>query len=158
MQHGSYRRMEAYGEEAANPSDGLRKQRRKRNRQRQRLNKARRLQQLTPEERAERLAKRDAKRLAERSPSQREYAAYIASPTWTATRGKALAHHGTQCYACSGHKSLQVHHKNYARIGREKMSDLVVLCNGCHKAAHKAIKARKTTLKNAHKYVKDQRS
>lgn len=31
---------------------------------------------------------------------------------------------------------IEVHHKTYKRVGRERMSDLEVLCGGCHDFRH----------------------
>jgi len=36
---------------------------------------------------------------------------------------------------CGG-KGLEVHHLSYRRLGNELLSDLIVLCVGCHKKQH----------------------
>jgi len=42
------------------------------------------------------------------------------------------------CQKC-GRKNdrLNVHHKHYKSLGREKLKDLLVLCPKCHAAVHK---------------------
>jgi hypothetical protein len=38
---------------------------------------------------------------------------------------------------CGHQYSLELHHKTYERLGRELISDLEVLCKGCHEQADK---------------------
>lgn len=67
----------------------------------------------------------------------KSYAAYIASPAWDGKRREALRYHGNRCNRCGASRCvLQVHHISYARLGREKMTDLEVLCVGCHGIEH----------------------
>lgn len=42
-----------------------------------------------------------------------------------------------QCEKCRSTKRLQVHHETYERIGRERLSDLTLLCDSCHKKEHR---------------------
>lgn len=37
---------------------------------------------------------------------------------------------------CQSRFRLQVHHKTYARLGKERLEDLQVLCFNCHKLIH----------------------
>jgi 5-methylcytosine-specific restriction endonuclease McrA len=42
-----------------------------------------------------------------------------------------------QCQACGNRKPpLHVHHKTYERFGKELLTDLVGLCDTCHKKVH----------------------
>ena len=50
--------------------------------------------------------------------------------------------HKKSCYVCGSTEYLQVHHKSYKRIGKEKLSDLILLCDGCHGKTHGLDKMR----------------
>ena len=66
------------------------------------------------------------------------YAAYISSPAWRRLRLAALEAAGNQCQRCGVSKwsaALEVHHLTYERFKHERLSDLVVLCEDCHKSA-----------------------
>ena len=65
-----------------------------------------------------------------------EYAEYLRSDHWMAKRKEALDHYGRQCTICDSKANLNIHHFTYANIGRERLSELTVVCNGCHKLLH----------------------
>ena len=44
-----------------------------------------------------------------------------------------------KCCVCGNLNDLEVHHKTYKRLGREKLSDLVLLCKYCHKELHRRV-------------------
>lgn len=67
------------------------------------------------------------------------YADYLQSKWWRVRRKQAIANAGRRCQRCGIRGKLQVHHKNYERVGRERKQDLEVLCEGCHRGEHKAI-------------------
>jgi hypothetical protein len=78
------------------------------------------------------------------SPEYRAYIGPPASPAWQAKRQQKLRQAGNRCEGCGSHRArgvwLEVHHKTYARLGHERLSDLKVLCNGpnsrhCHDKA-----------------------
>lgn len=52
---------------------------------------------------------------------------------------KRLKHLSNNCCVCCGlsSKLLDVHHLTYERFGKERISDLQVLCRTCHEAADK---------------------
>ena len=64
------------------------------------------------------------------------YKKYLRSPQWAIKREKVLRRDGYKCTQCGSKRSLQVHHKTYARIYKEKLEDLVTLCKKCHKKVH----------------------
>ena len=65
---------------------------------------------------------------------------FIRSPLWKGIRHNALNFHGSKCAVC-GKYATDVHHKNYDRFGGgELLSDLQVLCRGCHDAKHSAAR------------------
>jgi 5-methylcytosine-specific restriction endonuclease McrA len=65
------------------------------------------------------------------------YKAYINSPTWKAIRARVIFRDGGQCRRCGTRYHLEVHHLTYVRFGgRERLSDLITLCEACHEAEH----------------------
>lgn len=69
------------------------------------------------------------------------YQNYLQSDEWKIKRQLALQQAGGRCRICNSQKSLQVHHRSYARKGTpEEVLDLVVLCDDCHGWFHKKKK------------------
>ena len=64
------------------------------------------------------------------------YPGYLNSEKWKQKREEALKFYGNRCYYCGSEQELQVHHRSYARLGSEKMKDLLVLCKLCHQNLH----------------------
>jgi len=65
------------------------------------------------------------------------YDAYLKTEHWARMREKALDYAGHRCQLCySASEPLHVHHRTYDRLGRELLSDLVVLCEDCHERFH----------------------
>lgn len=65
-----------------------------------------------------------------------EYLEYLRSPEWEAKKAKVFAARGRQCEECGSHDHLEVHHLTYERLMHERLSDLRILCEDCHDAAH----------------------
>lgn len=65
-----------------------------------------------------------------------DYRAYLRSEAWRVTRRMMLDHAEHRCQVCNGTQLLQVHHRTYARLGRERFQDLTVLCDACHAKHH----------------------
>lgn len=63
------------------------------------------------------------------------YEKYRSSPAWKRKRDLIIERDKSKCVWC-GAEGRQVHHKTYADIGKEPLSDLVVLCGKCHKKVH----------------------
>jgi hypothetical protein len=63
------------------------------------------------------------------------YSEYLASPHWAEIR---LAHrHELRCRACKATGvRLSLHHRTYARLGAERLDDVVKFCDGCHARVH----------------------
>ena len=66
-----------------------------------------------------------------------DYAKYLRSKWWKARRLRAIRDAGFICAGC-GRKvfdasKLQVHHRNYERVGCEREEDLEVMCRRCHR-------------------------
>lgn len=66
-----------------------------------------------------------------------DYREYLRSPEWLARRQWKLDEAEGRCQICNaGGDGLEVHHRTYERLGRERQADLVVLCPGCHEKFH----------------------
>ena len=63
------------------------------------------------------------------------YDKYRQSPAWQRKREMVKARDAEQCVC--GAAATEVHHKTYDNIGKESLSDLVILCEDCHKKFHK---------------------
>lgn len=82
---------------------------------------------------------------ATRAAGREFYLTYLNSPSWRATRNRALRLANYRCQKCGGKRELQVHHLSYERLGREWDQDLEVLCDDCHREHHIEA-AQDTTL------------
>ena len=67
----------------------------------------------------------------------KKYLDYLESPAWQTKRQEVFAVRGYNCEACRSSQVLQVHHKTYARLGREYAQDMAVLCRDCHEEVHR---------------------
>lgn len=64
------------------------------------------------------------------------YTAYLKSSWWKHRRSRSLQLANNTCVKCGWKDRLHVHHLTYVRIGKERDSDLQVLCEYCHLTAH----------------------
>jgi 5-methylcytosine-specific restriction endonuclease McrA len=64
-----------------------------------------------------------------------DYAEYLRSEQWRQTAATAKER-SPYCALCPARDGLEVHHRTYARLGREWPSDLTVLCDRCHRRQH----------------------
>lgn len=65
------------------------------------------------------------------------YYTYIQSDEWKEKSDAAKERAGWHCQLCSKHtEKLNTHHNTYDRLGRERESDLIVLCERCHEKHH----------------------
>lgn len=76
------------------------------------------------------------------------YFQYTNSEHWKQVRNRFYKrlNHKSQCEACKSKKKLNLHHKTYERIGHEKLSDLALLCNLCHRRVHREHSRNNLTL------------
>lgn len=70
-----------------------------------------------------------------------DYASYIQSERWRQRRQQAIARAGGCCQVCNSHGPLDVHHREYRRLGYERAADLIFLCADCHALYHKRLRA-----------------
>jgi 5-methylcytosine-specific restriction endonuclease McrA len=61
---------------------------------------------------------------------------YLRSPHWHGVRAREFSRAGHRCERCGARERLDVHHRHYRRLWREKSRDLKVLCRSCHNRAH----------------------
>lgn len=71
----------------------------------------------------------------------RLYSEYLASAHWAGVRMRWKASNmfkGWVChsYGCDSRDGLSLHHWTYERVGREELSDLMLVCRDCHKRIH----------------------
>lgn len=64
------------------------------------------------------------------------YGEYMRSDEWNKVRQACLERDGRACMICSATHNLCAHHRNYDRLGYERLSDLTTLCWSCHRHAH----------------------
>lgn len=65
-----------------------------------------------------------------------QYNLYLKSPEWFEKRNAVLQRDQYKCRNCDSKKNIQVHHKTYANVYNERLTDLVTLCDECHKKYH----------------------
>lgn len=83
------------------------------------------------------IQKPKTKKLSAKSdrPRRVSYKRYIMSRAWKSKRALAIAYYENTCHRCGGsfdESQIHVHHRHYKSVGREKMTDLEVLCRHCH--------------------------
>jgi hypothetical protein len=67
------------------------------------------------------------------------YREYLKSPEWKATKIRYLKSKlPKECGVCGAawSNAMQFHHKTYKRLGREKLMDIVPVCDPCHLRVH----------------------
>lgn len=64
-----------------------------------------------------------------------DYYKYIGSREWRKRRKEYFSRHERRC-ACGETGEIHLHHKTYARLGRERDDDLEPKCKGCHENEH----------------------
>lgn len=69
-----------------------------------------------------------------------QYKAYLQTTHWRKMKRRKMAQADWRCEECGVEVGngvpLDVHHLTYERLGLELLSDLRVLCRGCHDAVH----------------------
>ena len=89
------------------------------------------------------------------------YKEYLQTEHWQTMRRLALGFAQHKCQICNNDNNLNVHHRTYERQGNERLSDLTVLCEDCHKLFHGQIEqpveieARQTSLKISSRWKAD---
>ena len=74
------------------------------------------------------------------TPRRVNYRQYLRSPEWKARARATKLRAGMRCQHCGvtgNFYTLQAHHVSYARLGHERASDLIALCDKCHERVSK---------------------
>ena len=82
------------------------------------------------------VAAQRAKAAEARRVQSEMYHRYLASDHWKAKADEAKGRAGNKCERCGSRKWLEVHHKTYKKVYRERPQDLEVLCSRCHRNHH----------------------
>ncbi|MBZ5690209.1 MAG: HNH endonuclease [Acidobacteriia bacterium] len=60
------------------------------------------------------------------------------SGSYERLRQQVLRRDGWRCQLCGAMSSLEVHHQQFrSHAGDDSVSNLITLCNGCHRLAHR---------------------
>jgi hypothetical protein len=71
------------------------------------------------------------------------YREYLLSPEWAQVRERfRKSKLPQQCQVCKCKENLHLHHKTYARLYNERLTDLCWLCADCHDWVHRFIKQK----------------
>jgi 5-methylcytosine-specific restriction endonuclease McrA len=77
---------------------------------------------------------------------RKRYQEYMQSDKWKHRRSKYFETHERKCRACSSTARIQLHHKTYVRLEKERDQDLVALCWRCHNSLHKIQRKTRQNL------------
>lgn len=82
-------------------------------------------------------ARRELRQARLRELGYKSYPEYLMSPHWMKVRERYWTSPDTRkdCM-CGETEALHLHHKTYARIGSERLDDLMPLCDRCHAMVH----------------------
>ncbi len=70
------------------------------------------------------------------------YSDYLKGKHWQKVRAKYYATYKEKvCSMCESTKNLNLHHLRYTSLGKEKLTDIVLVCKDCHSLIHKELKA-----------------
>jgi hypothetical protein len=58
------------------------------------------------------------------------------------------------CHCCGFTGNLELHHRTYKYIGKERLQDLIPLCRRCHQDTHDLVHEMKSVAKNDWKILK----
>jgi hypothetical protein len=64
------------------------------------------------------------------------YSDYLQSDYWRRVRWIVFNDAELRCRVCNSGGLLQAHHRDYSSIGKERLSDLICLCESCHHLFH----------------------
>jgi 5-methylcytosine-specific restriction endonuclease McrA len=83
--------------------------------------------------------------------AHKEYLDYLESPEWWTIRRTAMRRANWRCErekpGDPRHEGpLEVHHRTYENLGRERLDDVEVLCPACHRNEHIPRNVKKRQL------------
>ena len=97
------------------------------------------------------------KAYVEKGKIKKSYEDYLNSIEWKQKAEDIKFDRDFRCQLCnvSGYvKLLHVHHNTYERLGKEKDSDLIVLCCDCHKLFHDNKKPQQNKIELTENEIK----
>jgi len=65
-----------------------------------------------------------------------DYRAYLQSDHWQQLRRQTLWRWDYRCAVCNSANFVEVHHRDYSRLGHERPNDVIALCRKCHRFFH----------------------
>jgi hypothetical protein len=68
--------------------------------------------------------------------NKQQYREYMMSLEWAQRREAVMGRCGGMCEKDCGRRAIDVHHRTYIRVGREKLTDLIAMCRTCHQDEH----------------------
>jgi hypothetical protein len=74
------------------------------------------------------------------------YSIYIRSDEWAEVKRRYRASRLPQTCVVCGEKKVDLHHKTYKRLGKERLTDLAPLCRAHHKWLHRRVKRGTASL------------
>jgi len=78
------------------------------------------------------------------------YEEYLNSKDWANYKKMFYRCNLNKCWVCGSDKNLNIHHKTYQRLGKEKKGDCLFLCKTCHCEVHILIDEGLSKLATAH--------
>ncbi len=89
----------------------------------------------------ERLSKRQSRFLKKglEKLGLKNYAQYLVSNEWKETKGRYRVSDKPQSCAVCYAPNVDLHHKTYKRLGRERLDDLACLCRRHHDELHERV-------------------
>ena len=69
----------------------------------------------------------------------RDYNGYTSSHHWGDFKRRWFEHNERKCDFCGSEENIQLHHKTYERLGRERFKDVQPLCRTCRKDEHNRL-------------------
>ena len=79
--------------------------------------------------------------MSENDEEASEYKHYLESDGWRELRSEVLKRDGWRCRLCNRAELVEIHHRTYQRIYRERPEDLTTLCHWCHERHHGSVDA-----------------
>lgn len=67
---------------------------------------------------------------------QDSYAVYRSTPQWRERKMEITEIQRHRCAGCGSQERLHVHHRHYRTVRNEFPSDLLALCDRCHRREH----------------------
>lgn len=84
------------------------------------------------------------------------YQQYLNSEHWSKTRQRFYRSGLWEghCHCCLAESPCELHHRTYARLGEERLNDLIAVCPGCHDKVHDLISSGMVFFKRATKRLR----